>query len=74
MDLSSFLSACLILKNFNFNRLIEFAANYFDLSSFADGETKQALQRAWNKRSGKLEARGDGSNEPDAKKRKKSHK
>ncbi|KAF4622133.1 hypothetical protein D9613_009096 [Agrocybe pediades] len=54
--------------------LIEFAASYFDLASFPDGETKRALQRAWNKRAGKLEARGDGSNGPDAKKRKKSHK
>ncbi|KAF8152367.1 P-loop containing nucleoside triphosphate hydrolase protein [Crassisporium funariophilum] len=39
--------------------LIEFAANYFDLSTFTDGETKRALQRAMDKRSGKLS--GDGS-------------
>ena len=36
-------------------RLLEFAANYFDLSSFPDGETKRALQRAVNKRSGKAQ-------------------
>ncbi|KAF8950146.1 P-loop containing nucleoside triphosphate hydrolase protein [Flammula alnicola] len=33
--------------------LIEYAANYFDPSTFSDGETKRALQRAWNKRMGK---------------------
>ncbi|PPQ73730.1 hypothetical protein CVT26_011885 [Gymnopilus dilepis] len=52
--------------------LIEFAANYFDLASFPDGETKRALQRAWAKRAGKIAGRGDGSNGPvrDPKRRK----
>jgi len=36
-----------------FVRLIEYAGNYFDLSTFYNGETKRALQRAWNKRAGK---------------------
>ncbi len=36
-------------------RLLEHAANYFDLSTFTDGETKRALQRVVNKRSGKRE-------------------
>ncbi|KDR75659.1 hypothetical protein GALMADRAFT_121825 [Galerina marginata CBS 339.88] len=50
--------------------LIEFAANYFDLSTFPDGEAKRALQRTWNKRSGKTD-RGDGANTPrESKKRK----
>ncbi|KAF7304792.1 p-loop containing nucleoside triphosphate hydrolase protein [Mycena kentingensis (nom. inval.)] len=34
--------------------LLEFAPTYFDLASFADGETKRALQRVVNKRAGKL--------------------
>jgi pre-mRNA-splicing factor ATP-dependent RNA helicase DHX15/PRP43 len=43
-------------------RLIELAANYFDLASFPDGETKSALQRAWTKRAGGKElSRGDGA-------------
>ncbi|KAF9522876.1 P-loop containing nucleoside triphosphate hydrolase protein [Crepidotus variabilis] len=41
--------------------LIELAANYFDLTSFPDGETKQALKRAWAKRAGKDPSRGDGA-------------
>ncbi|KAH9475508.1 DEAH-box ATP-dependent RNA helicase prp43 [Psilocybe cubensis] len=55
--------------------LIEFAANYFDLSTFPDGETKRALQRAWNKRAGRGDkksskgSRQDGSDERLAKKR-----
>lgn len=55
-------------------RLIEFAANYFDLASFPDGETKRALQRAWNKRAGKDSTRGNGaiSSGPVAKKVKKN--
>jgi pre-mRNA-splicing factor ATP-dependent RNA helicase DHX15/PRP43 len=55
-------------------RLIEFAANYFDLASFPDGETKRALQRAWNKRAGKDANRGNGAsaNGPAAKKAKKN--
>jgi len=42
--------------------LIEFAANYFDLTTFPHGETKRVLQRAWNKRSGKDAGKGDGAN------------
>jgi len=55
-------------------RLIEFAANYFDLATFPDGETKRALQRAWNKRAGKDSTRGDGAvaNGPAVKKAKKN--
>ncbi|KAF7295019.1 p-loop containing nucleoside triphosphate hydrolase protein [Mycena indigotica] len=34
--------------------LLEYATTYFELSSFADGETKRALQRVANKRAGKL--------------------
>ncbi|KAK0435476.1 P-loop containing nucleoside triphosphate hydrolase protein, partial [Desarmillaria tabescens] len=33
--------------------LLEFATNYFDLSTFTDGETKRALQRVVNKKAGK---------------------
>ncbi|KAJ8519175.1 hypothetical protein ONZ45_g3814 [Pleurotus djamor] len=33
--------------------LLEFAPNYFDLSSFPDGETKRALQKTLNKKMGK---------------------
>ncbi|KIM37497.1 hypothetical protein M413DRAFT_448548 [Hebeloma cylindrosporum] len=54
--------------------LIEFAANYFDLASFPDGDTKRALQRAWNKRAGKESTRGNGTtaNGPASKKVKKN--
>jgi len=43
--------------------LIELAANYYDLDSFREGETKNALKRAWNKRLGKdmIQGRRDGS-------------
>ncbi|PCH34705.1 nucleoside triphosphate hydrolase protein [Wolfiporia cocos MD-104 SS10] len=34
--------------------LLEYAANYYDLSSFPDGETKRALQRVANKRARKV--------------------
>lgn len=46
-----------------FFRLIELAANYFDLNSFPEGETKKALKLAWNKRAGKEMhwKSGDGS-------------
>lgn len=48
------------------NRLVEFAANYFDLATFPDGETKRALQRAWNKRTGKVDgSRGKASRKQD---------
>ncbi|KJA15451.1 hypothetical protein HYPSUDRAFT_48384 [Hypholoma sublateritium FD-334 SS-4] len=47
--------------------LIEYAANYFDLATFPDGETKRALQRAWNKRTGKVDgSRGKASRKQDA--------
>jgi len=43
--------------------LLEFAALYFDLSTFPDGETKRALTRVQNKRLGKVDARfGGGGN------------
>jgi len=41
--------------------LLEYATNYFDLASFPNGETKQALQRIANKRAGKA-GRVDGGN------------
>lgn len=45
------------------DRLLEFAALYFDLSTFPDGETKRALTRVQNKRLGKVDARfGGGGN------------
>ncbi|KAF9030957.1 P-loop containing nucleoside triphosphate hydrolase protein [Hymenopellis radicata] len=37
--------------------LLEFAANYFDLSTFPDGEMKRALERVQAKRSGSLDKR-----------------
>jgi pre-mRNA-splicing factor ATP-dependent RNA helicase DHX15/PRP43 len=40
-----------------FHRLLEFAAVYYDLASFPDGETKRALTRVNNKRLGKADAR-----------------
>ena len=55
-------------------RLIEYATNYFDLSSFPDGETKRALQRVVNKRAGKMVGRVDGTNDSrDVKRRKKNN-
>ncbi|KAF9458095.1 P-loop containing nucleoside triphosphate hydrolase protein [Collybia nuda] len=54
--------------------LIEFATNYFDLSSFPDGETKQALQRVVNKKAGKSSGRVDGGDARNSKKQKKNHK
>ena len=47
-------------------RLLEFAANYFDVASFPDGETKRALQRVINKRLGKADARFEGGSNSDA--------
>ena len=35
-------------------RLLEFARNYYDLSTFPDGETKRALMRVQKKRSSKV--------------------
>ncbi|KAK0447460.1 P-loop containing nucleoside triphosphate hydrolase protein [Desarmillaria tabescens] len=37
----------------------EFATNYFDLSTFTNGETKRALQRVVNKKAGKVGKRND---------------
>jgi pre-mRNA-splicing factor ATP-dependent RNA helicase DHX15/PRP43 len=51
-----FFQSCWVLNVvlcFFFCRLIELAANYFDLNSFPEGEVKNALKRAWNKRAGK---------------------
>ncbi|EPQ53153.1 P-loop containing nucleoside triphosphate hydrolase protein [Gloeophyllum trabeum ATCC 11539] len=42
--------------------LLEFAPQYFDLSTFPDGETKRALQRVLNKKQGKAAGRVDGTN------------
>ena len=38
-------------------RLLELASSYFDVGSFPDGETKRALLRLLNKKSGKAEGR-----------------
>lgn len=43
-------------------RLLEHAANYFTLSTFIDGGTRQALQRVVNKKSGRREKRRGGKN------------
>lgn len=55
------------------HRLIEYATNYFDLASFAEGETKRALQRVVNKKAGKAPGRvGAGNGDTrETKKRKK---
>ncbi|KAH7919672.1 P-loop containing nucleoside triphosphate hydrolase protein [Leucogyrophana mollusca] len=50
--------------------LLEYATQYYDLSTFTDGETKRALQRAANKRAGKFD-RVDGADGGAQKKRKK---
>ncbi|KAI4518489.1 P-loop containing nucleoside triphosphate hydrolase protein [Schizophyllum commune Loenen D] len=39
--------------------LFEYAANYYDLNTFQDGETKRALVRVANKRAGKATGRVD---------------
>ncbi|KAG6833159.1 DEAH-box ATP-dependent RNA helicase prp43 [Tephrocybe sp. NHM501043] len=52
-------------------KLLDYATSYFDLSSFADGETKRALQRVVNKKSGKARLNGNGSDTREKKKRKK---
>ena len=53
------------------SRLLEYAGNYFDLSTFPDGETKRALQRVINKRAGKSSASIDsGKDNRKAKKKK----
>ncbi|KAI0075013.1 P-loop containing nucleoside triphosphate hydrolase protein [Panus rudis PR-1116 ss-1] len=56
--------------------LLEYAANYFDLAAFPDGETKRALLRVQNKRLGKRTGRDTQSprgsdSEPKPKKAKK---
>ena len=59
--------------------MLELAAPYFDLSTFADGETKRALQRTLKKRGYKAVDSGSASNgrntpaaEQPAKKKKKA--
>lgn len=41
--------------------LFEYAANYYDLNSFQDGDTKRALVRVANKRAGKASGRVEGA-------------
>ena len=59
-------------------RLLEYAPNYFDLSTFPDGETKRALLRVQKKRSlknvdgGVSTGRNSPAAENPAKKRKKA--
>jgi len=56
-----------------YGRLIEFAGNYFDLSTFPNGETKRALQRAVAKKAGKPYM-ADGSNKKGKTKKEKRQK
>jgi len=54
------------------SRLIEYAGNYFDLSTFPHGETKRALQCVINKKASKSSVRIDsGKDDRKAKKVKK---
>ncbi|KAF8228680.1 P-loop containing nucleoside triphosphate hydrolase protein [Tricholoma matsutake] len=54
--------------------LVEYATNYFDLSTLPDGETKRALRGVVNKKAGKSAGRVDETNDTrNAKKRKKNH-
>ncbi len=79
--LSVIMSAVLTIY-LNRYRLLEYAPNYFDLSTFPDGETKRALLRMQNKRTLKAKAvDGGASNGPNipasdlpAKKRNKKNK
>ncbi|EIN04072.1 P-loop containing nucleoside triphosphate hydrolase protein [Punctularia strigosozonata HHB-11173 SS5] len=52
--------------------LLEYAPQYYDLSSFPEGETKRALVRVANKKAGKFAGRTDDGSERDAKRRKKA--
>ncbi|KAJ7740706.1 P-loop containing nucleoside triphosphate hydrolase protein [Mycena maculata] len=52
--------------------LLDFATNYFDLSSFPDGETKRALTRVVNKKAGKANRVEGTADMREAKKRKKN--
>jgi pre-mRNA-splicing factor ATP-dependent RNA helicase DHX15/PRP43 len=52
-------------------RLLEYAANYFDLSTFPDGESKNALKRIANKRAGKAGRRDEANGDESAKKKRK---
>ncbi|KAG6850371.1 DEAH-box ATP-dependent RNA helicase prp43 [Arthromyces matolae] len=55
--------------------LLEYAPAYFDLSSFQDGETKRALQRAVIKKTGKIpNKRVEGNNGADTRDKKKRRK
>lgn len=49
----------LTLSTYQTIRLFEYAANYYDLNTFQDGETKRALVRVANKRAGKATGRVD---------------
>jgi pre-mRNA-splicing factor ATP-dependent RNA helicase DHX15/PRP43 len=49
--------------------LLDFASNYYDLSTWPEGETKRALQRIVNKRAGRAD--GGGGDGGHKKKRKK---
>jgi pre-mRNA-splicing factor ATP-dependent RNA helicase DHX15/PRP43 len=72
--IASFHLGCSLTHNVIwFIRLIEYATNYFDLSSFPEGETKRALQRIVNKKAGKAPGRVDGTNEMRAAKKRKQN-
>jgi pre-mRNA-splicing factor ATP-dependent RNA helicase DHX15/PRP43 len=55
------LSFVIYVTDSSCRRLLDYAKNYFDVASFQDGETKQALQRLINKRAGKASGRLQGS-------------
>ncbi|KAL1742972.1 P-loop containing nucleoside triphosphate hydrolase protein [Schizophyllum fasciatum] len=52
--------------------LFEYAANYYDLKTFQDGETKRALARVSNKRAGKVGRTEDTANKRATKKQRTS--
>jgi pre-mRNA-splicing factor ATP-dependent RNA helicase DHX15/PRP43 len=52
--------------------LLEYAANYFDLGSFPNGETKKALQGVLNKKSGKAAVRAESNGDRPTKRQKKN--
>ena len=69
------LSFVIYVTDSSCRRLLDYAKNYFDVASFQDGETKQALQHLINKRAGKASGRLEGNNGDsgrDTKKRKKN--
>lgn len=54
--------------------LLDLAPQYYDLSTFQDGETKRALARVIAKREGRPAARGDGAGGAEGKEKKRKSK